>query len=102
MATTETLLDLSSIEVAIPDHVLFQHLDGEAVLLDVRSGGYFGLNGVGTFVWQKFASGSGLDAIIEALQADYEVDKARSNADIQVFLLALQSQGLVILNAQAE
>src|SRR5690606_27195557 len=37
--------------VSRSDQVMFQELDGEAVLLDLSGEAYFGLNGVGTRIW---------------------------------------------------
>ena len=34
---------------------LFQELQGEAVLLNLKSGVYFGLDPVGTRIWELFA-----------------------------------------------
>jgi hypothetical protein len=41
--------------VKVNDDVLFQELQGEAVLLNLKSGVYFGLDPVGTRIWQLFA-----------------------------------------------
>jgi len=38
--------------IIIPDDVLFRELDGEAVLLNLKTGIYFGLNPVATRMWQ--------------------------------------------------
>ena len=38
--------------VRISDDVRFQELQGEAVLLDLKSATYFGLDQVGTRIWQ--------------------------------------------------
>ena len=41
-------------------HVVMRELGGEAVILDMKSGVYFGLNGVGTRVWNVVANGGSL------------------------------------------
>ena len=38
--------------VSVNDDVLFQELDGEGVLLNLKTGVYFGLDSVGARVWQ--------------------------------------------------
>ena len=98
MATTASVSNLSNLSIDIPGHVLFQQLEDEAVILDVQSGGYFGLNEVGTFVWQQLAAGQEVPGIVRAMRDHYEVDEARASADVTVFLSALQEQGLVILH----
>ena len=87
--------EVAHMTVTIPDHVLFQRLDGEAVILDVQTGGYFGLNGVGTFVWERLAEGLDTRAVIDALCEQYEVDQATASADAQTFFSALHQQKLI-------
>ena len=41
--------------ISVPEGVLFQDVEGEAVLLDLNSGMYFGLDGVGTRMWTTLA-----------------------------------------------
>ena len=41
-----------TMRASIPPDVLLQELQGESVLLNLSSGRYFGLNGVGTRMWQ--------------------------------------------------
>src|SRR2546423_14492858 len=65
------------------DHLLSQEIDGEMVLLDLRSGMYLGLNGVGTFVWKLISSrGSpvGVGEIAEAVAAEVDVAPATARA----------------------
>ena len=100
MTTAENLSNLSNLTVAIPEHVLFQHLEGEAVLLDVRSGGYFGLNEVGSYVWQQLTAKQVLPTIVEGVCGHFEVKEATAAADVKAFLTALQTQGLVIVHEQ--
>jgi hypothetical protein len=45
--------------IKISKEVLSQELAGETVLLDMASEGYFGLDAVGTRVWQLLQSGAG-------------------------------------------
>jgi hypothetical protein len=51
--------------------VLFVEVSGEMVLLDPRSGVYFGLDPVGTLVWQELASPRTVDELVEAVCASF-------------------------------
>lgn len=55
-----------------PDAV-FRDLDGEAVILDLASGTYYGLNEVGTRIWILLAEGRDAEGIAAELTAEYEV-----------------------------
>jgi len=58
--------------LAVSPDVVFRELDGEAVLLDLERGAYFGLNTVGTRIWALIQERASLRAVLEALQAEYE------------------------------
>ena len=49
-----------------PD-VVFRDLDGEAVILDLVSGTYFGLNEVGTRVWRLVDEGRDPSQIVDVV-----------------------------------
>jgi hypothetical protein len=77
--------------------VLFRDLGGEAVLLDVASGSYFGLNEVGARVWQLVAAGGTLAGIVAALAAEYDVPGERLQADVLALVEDLAANRLVIV-----
>lgn len=77
-----------------PD-VVFRNLDGEAVLLDLGSGTYFGLNEVGTRIWQMVEGGHDAPAIVDALAGEYAADRATIAADVERLLDELRSRGLI-------
>jgi len=77
-------------------HVVFRDLDGEAVLLDLSSGTYFGLNEVGTRVWQLLADGRDEDQIVATLIAEYEADPAVIARDVARLLGDLRSRRLIV------
>ena len=75
--------------------VLFQEVSGETVLLDLASEQYFGLDEVGTRVWQLLNEGQSLDAMLEVLLGEYEVERERLVADVRALLASLIEKGLV-------
>lgn len=85
----------------VPEEVLSRELDGEAVLLDLRSGKYFGLNSTGARVWTSLKDGLERAAIAKVLTEEFEVDAARARADVDAFIAALMDRGL-IRRVQAE
>lgn len=89
---------MSSIE--IPDEILSRELDGEAVLLDLRSGKYFGLNGTGARIWTMMKDGlDEPDELAARLIDDFEVDLDRARADVETFVGSLVDCGLIKLKA---
>ncbi len=79
----------------ISDEVLFQEVSGEAVLLDLKSEQYFGLDKVGTHVWQLLNQNLPEESIIEQLLQRYEVDRPTLENDVSQLLDQLEKAGLV-------
>ena len=90
------LLDLSAIAVASPE-VLVQELDGEAVLLDLGSERYFGLDDVATRMWQHLLEHRRLDRVCEEMQKEYDVDEATLRADVLQLVKELIEAGIVTI-----
>jgi PqqD family protein of HPr-rel-A system len=82
-------------DMRIPEDVLSRDLDGEAVLLDLRSGKYFGLNGTGARVWALLKDGLERPEIAKVLTEEFEVDEDRARADVDAFIAALTDRGLI-------
>jgi hypothetical protein len=81
--------------VTLSADVIFRDLEGEAVLLDLASGRYFGLNPVGTRVWTLLASGATVDAAIAALAAEFDADAGQIARDVEALLTEMIARGLV-------
>lgn len=81
-----------------PD-VVFRDLDGEAVLLNLRTGVYFGLDPVATRIWDLLVEQRSLPAILDTLQDEYEVDAAQCERDVRLFLAALTDHALLEADA---
>lgn len=78
-----------------PDAV-YRDLDGEAVVLDLATGTYFGLNAVATLVWRGLDDGQPLPVIVETIAAEYAIERAVVERDVDGLLRDLEARGLVI------
>jgi hypothetical protein len=70
-------------------------LDGEAVLLDLESGEYFGLNDVGTRFWELASKGSSYGEARDALLGEFDVDRPTLEADLDQLIATLIQRKLV-------
>jgi len=70
--TTSASLTLDC-KAQVGKDVLFQELEGEAVLLNLKTGVYFGLDPVGARIWKLLAEHNRLGAIAEVITEEYEV-----------------------------
>jgi len=72
-----------------------QELDGEAVLLNLESERYFGLDDVGTRVWRHLLEHRRLERVCEEMQKEYDVDESRLRADVLQLVEDLIEAGIV-------
>jgi hypothetical protein len=87
--------------ITIPDDVLFRELDGEAVLLNLESGVYFGLNGVATRMWQLMVERRSLAAVLETLAGEYDAEPKVLEADLLELGRQLCANGLARVSTSA-
>ena len=90
-----TDMDLNTRLIA-PSHVLSRHVGEEIVLLDLKSGIYFGLDGVGKLIWEFVSEGNSLDEIVARIVAEYEVAEATARKDVVDFAGNLVERGLLL------
>lgn len=83
------------------DDVIFRDLEGESVLLDLKTGLYFGLNPVGTRIWHLLEEGKTPAQMVEGLVAEYDVSPEQCQKDLQQLLAVLKEKGLVRLAGNA-
>lgn len=79
----------------IGDGIVWALLDGEAVVLSVTSGIYFGLNRPGTAAWMLLAKGADEEEMFASLLAEYDVDPIQLREDLVSFLASLHAKKLV-------
>lgn len=79
-----------------------QELSGESVLLDLKSEQYFGLDAVGTRIWQLIEQDGDLINVFEQLLDEYEVEAEQLERDIIELVDQLLEAGLVILDPEDE
>ncbi len=77
------------------DDVLFQEVGGEAVLLNLGSESYFGLNEVGTRIWALLGEGNSLQHVFDILCAEYDVTPEQLKSDLLSLVDEMAKAGLV-------
>ncbi len=75
--------------------VVSRVLDGEAVLLDLASGRYLGLNAVATRVWEQIGAGDTFAAIRAALLGEFDVPADVLDRDLDQLFADLHERGLI-------
>lgn len=78
----------------VSPRAVFRDLEGEAVILHLDSGTYFGLNRVGTRIWQLVEQHGRLAAVFDILAREYAVDPAVLERDLLSLVADLERHGL--------
>jgi len=78
----------------LPD-ILSQNVRGETVLLDLNGESYFGLDAVGTRIWQLLQEHSDLQKIYDSMLEEYDVEGEQLEKDIDELITKLVEAGLV-------
>jgi hypothetical protein len=84
----------TSVVVASRDQVSCD-LAGEAVILGLRAGVYYGLDPVGARIWSLLQAPRGVQAIRDALLAEYDVEPEHCEEDLLALLGQLAAEGLI-------
>ena len=84
----------------IAEHVQVRILGGEAVMLNLSTGVYFGLDSVGTRMWQLLSKHRSTEKVIKSLLAEYEVDETQLRRDVENLIRELTDKGLVKAGAK--
>ena len=84
--------------VTIPEKVLIREVAGESVILNLNNEQYYGLDEVGTRFLAVLATAASIQAAIDTLLAEYEVDRTTLEKDMRELLGRLLEQGLIELH----
>lgn len=87
-------LSLHSVVVATPDQVSCG-LGEESAILNMKNSVYYGMNAVGTRVWNLIGEPRSVVQLRDALLDEYEVDPARCEQDLLELLEQMRSEGLI-------
>ena len=83
--------------ITLSPEVISQEVSGETVLLDLESENYFGLDEVGTRIWQLIKETNDLAAIYQTLLTEYDVSEERLQQDLDTLLGEITKLGLITL-----
>lgn len=81
--------------VKIPEDVVFREVEGEMVLLNTGTGTYYGLDAVGSRMWDLLAEKKNIREVMEMMLQEYEVAAEDLQRDILHLVQELKTRGLV-------
>jgi hypothetical protein len=81
--------------LTLSEHAHHVRMDDQIIVADMRSGHYFGLDGVGARVWELLGQRATRNGIIDRLLAEYEVSRDVLERDVESLLRDLLDRRLV-------
>ena len=84
-------------KVSIPDSVLSTELHDEGVLLNLETGEYFGLDGVGMEMWKVLRASGDVGAARAALLEQYDVAEDVLAKDLDELIAKLAERKLLLV-----
>ena len=79
----------------VPDGLIHDTIEGETILLNVKSGTYYNLYGAATDIWEMLAIGGRISDFCRLLEDHYSAQPGMSD-DVRTFVLALETHGLIL------
>ena len=81
--------------VAVADEQVSCEMEGGQVILNLADGVYYELDGVGARIWELLQEPRPVNALRDAIVAEYDVDPAECERDLRDLLAGLASHGLI-------
>jgi hypothetical protein len=88
--------------VRVPDDVLISNVQEEAVILNLDSERYFGLDGVGTRFLSVLTTSDSIEDAYKRLRSEYDVDSEALRHDLIALVENLIEQGIVQISPRSE
>ena len=76
-------------------NVIYETIEGEVILIDLKTGTYYSLRDSGAAVWQAIEQGAGEDGIAAELRSRYDASEGEIRAAVRRLLDELEREGLV-------
>lgn len=88
--------EFSRLQVEISKDLVYQELDGEMVILEMKSGQYFGIDVIGSRIWQMLENKVPPVLMVEKLQEEFEVETDLCRQHVVTFLGELEKNKLIM------
>ena len=76
-------------------NVIHETIEGEVILIDLKTGTYYSLRDAGAAVWQAIERGAGEDDIAAELRSRYEASESEIHDAVRRLLAELEREGLI-------
>jgi len=92
--SSENTVSMSSIIVASQEQ-RSSDLTGETVILNLKSGMYYGLSAVGVSIWNLIQEPKAVSEVRDVILAKYDVEPEQCDRDVLALVEELATEGLI-------
>ncbi|MBA7565521.1 hypothetical protein ES708_07205 [subsurface metagenome] len=75
--------------------IIYETIDNEVVIIDFDTGNYYGMNNLGSIIWQFIESGYTANEIVGAIINQYQSSREVVMKTVDKFLCELEQEGLI-------
>ena len=83
--------------VARAPGLLSAEVDGEAVIMSLDEGCYFGLDNIASDIWARLEHGCALSQLVDSLAGDYDAARDIIEKDVIDLLRRMAERDLIVL-----
>ena len=88
-----------TLTIKFSSEILTQEVGGETVILDLKTESYFGLDEIGTRIWQLLQEQKDIQTITATMLNEYDVKEEQLEKDIQNLLTKLNKAGIITFDS---
>ena len=88
--------------VVVPEDVLISDVDGEAVILNLKTESYFGLDKVGARMWAAVTTSESVQAAYDKLSEEFDANPVELRQDLIEIIDKLIEHGLLTVQPMEE
>lgn len=82
--------------------IISSKMDDEVVMMSVEKGNYYGLNRVGSEIWEKLTEPITIGGLCDKLMQEFDVEKEQCEREVITYLEKLVSEGLILVSDKPE
>lgn len=75
--------------------VVFNEMDGEIIMMSIANGEFYGINALGSRIWQMLETPKAVSEICDGLMSDFDVTREQCEQDVLLFLTRMVEKGVM-------
>jgi len=79
--------------------IVFNMLDDEIVMMSIKNAEYYGLDSIGSRIWEIIEKPVSFKQLLNILVTEYDVNEEQCKTDVTVFLIALEKKNIIKIDS---